>query len=119
MSDHFIVAASMEGLTPKKDGSMSMRFTTYILSDEQKHVLLSMYGKSGFLHFKDGEIAPEEKEMLDSCDMELSDNKSMSQRLRNVMYRFWESKHKDYCDFKTLYQNEMMKLLTHYKDKID
>ena len=83
--NHIIIAASMEAMSPKKDGSVSLRFNTYIATDEQKHLLLKLYAKSGVLMFKDAEIAPEEEQMIKDIDADLVPRKSLSQRLRGAM----------------------------------
>ena len=48
---------------------------------------------------------------------ETDDLKSPSQRLRNTLYRTWETTKRE-KDFETYYREQMEKLINHYKEKL-
>lgn len=118
-SDYFIIAASFDRLSFKKDGTLSLGLGTYILAEDQKQAISSMYGQSGFLMFKTGEITPDEEDMIKNIDADLQPNKSKSQRLRAVLYRVWEKEFAKHCTFDTYYMNVMEELIEKYKERLN
>jgi len=114
-----ILPASFDRASLKKDGSMNLGFGTYILSPEAKGIIVSLYGKEGFLMFKEGSVIPEEKEIMDKLDADLAPPKSQSQRLRGILWHVWEKNHKNYVDFDSFYMTETERIINHYKDKLD
>lgn len=56
--------------------------------------------------------------LLDDEPIE-SGEKSMSQRLRAVLYRLWEQDKGDYTSSVLHYQSEMERIISHYKKKLE
>jgi len=53
-------------------------------------------------------------------DMEIDqEGKSPSQRLRNVLYRYWEQTENDYSDFNMYYHWILDQIIQKYKDKLE
>ena len=73
----------------------------------------------GVFYFRGDEaINQKEIEELDNIDVDLYDEpKSLSQRLRNVLYVVWKSQG-ELGDFKDNYKLQMERLINHFKDKL-
>lgn len=74
----------------------------------------------GILYFKAGETMEQsELEELESIDLDLYDQpKTQSQRLRNVLYKLWESQGSN-GDFKTFYKQKTEQVISHFKNQIE
>ena len=101
----------------KKDRSVSITFTTNLEQSTQDFMEIDeLDGANGILYFSDrGNLTDEEVKMIDEVDIEI-EGKTKSQRLRNVLYVYCEQQGEDFKDF---YDNEMEKIIQHYKDKLD
>ena len=93
----------------------------YLISDknEEKLVILNLIGKIGWSLFK------EDTKDYDEVDVPKENSgydkgKTPAQRLRAVIYVFWE-KHKknDYPDFNDYYEKQLETLIIQYKNKIE
>lgn len=111
-------ASSIDSVRPLKDGTMSLIFHTQELGDEEKLVILNLLGKFGWLLFK------EDSKGFDDSDVPREDsgygeNKSPSQRLRAVIYVYWEQNKKEaFPDFEVYYRRQMEALIGQYKEKL-
>lgn len=114
-----ILAGALTSYRPKVDGSFSLSFSTYILSEEAKIQIMKMHNASGVLLFTDKDkVEQDDIDMIDNIDIELGNKKSQSERIRNIYYRIWEQDFKEHIDFKTYYINETNKVIQHLKSKI-
>jgi hypothetical protein len=99
---------------PTPDGGMRIRLETNELSDDEKIVLLKYNNTFGHFLFKPNTFQDSDIPK-DNADMKC---KSPSQRLRSVLYLlFMESGGKPE-DFSAHYNQEIEKIITHYKSKI-
>jgi len=75
----------------------------------------------GALYFKgDGEITQAEKEELDALQTDVYDNpKTSSQRLRNVLFKWWKQDQQGFDGFPDFYRHHMTKMIEHYKAKLE
>jgi len=76
----------------------------------------------GVLYFRPGDesMSDEEVDVLDSVDVDVYDKpKTQSQRIRNVLYKMYESNDEGFEDFKKFYQHYTEKIISHLKTKID
>lgn len=111
------IAATVDGISPLKDGGMSVRFHTQEMPDESKLLLLNSLQKFGWLLFK-----PEEKPFnpadVPKYDPQKWDEiKSPSQRLRAVLYIFWEQSDRQ-KDFDTFYRQAIEIFISNVKAKL-
>lgn len=114
-----ILAGALTSYRPKVDGSFSLSFSTYILSEEAKIQIMKMHNVSGVILFTDRDkVEQKDVDMIDNIDIELGNKKSQSERMRNVYYKIWEQDFKEHIDFKTYYINETNKIIEHLKNKI-
>lgn len=105
----------------KKDKSVSITFITQLEQSSEEFMNIDkLTNSSGVLYFKsDGDLTDEELKAIDVVKIE-SEGKSKSQRLRNVLYRFYEQKIKPHNKgFIIFYANEMERIIEHYKSKLD
>ena len=86
MNYMFQAPSMIESISTRKDGTMKLVVGTQELPSDQKAVLMDLHNKIGWFLFSEADITladiPEEKP-------EFSDRKSDSQRLRNVLYVYW------------------------------
>ncbi len=87
MDKAFQTASIIESISTRKDNTLKIILGTQELSAEQKAQLMDLHNKIGWMLFKESEIQvtdiPEETP-------EFANSKSDSQRLRNVLYVYWE-----------------------------
>lgn len=109
-----LLPASMDGVNPLKDGSLSMRFHTQELSVEDKVIIMEFLPSQGYLMYKENKIKAEE---IPEYDAEFDEFKTPSQQFRAILFRLWEATGQEQ-DFLTYYRRLMERLTQHYKDKI-
>lgn len=96
--------STIESVSTRKDNTLKLVISTQELSGEEKAKLMDLHNKYGWLLFSEDELTqediPEEKP-------EFGNMKSDSQRLRNVLYVYWEKigKKGDFEHFKRRWYN--------------
>lgn len=91
--------ATIEKLATRADNTIVITVSTQELPPEESAVLFSLKGKLGWCLFS--EVTLEEKDIPEATP-EFKGDKSPSQRLRAVLYRYWEkntSKAKPFDEF--------------------
>jgi hypothetical protein len=113
-----LLAVVLENYRPRKDGSVSLSFSTQELTSDKVMQIHAMLNSYGAIHFKAGEKLNEEDiALIDGVDLDLGNGKSQSQRLRGVLYRLWEQSGK-VGEFKDFYRVHTEKIIEHYKTKL-
>jgi len=114
-----IQVAQLDGYSPRKDRTVSIRFVTQELTPAQVMEIHEMLDTFGILYFRAGEKMPQQEiKELDKIDLDLYDQpKSQSQRLRAVLYKLW--KQDEVGKFKDFYKIQTDKIIEHYKTKLD
>jgi hypothetical protein len=110
----FTSAAILTVGAPTNDGGMRIRLETNELKDEEKIILLKYNNTFGYFLFKPNAFQDSEIPK-DNADMK---NKSPSQRLRSVLYLLFMEAEGKPEDFPAHYNQEVEKIITHYKTKI-
>jgi hypothetical protein len=105
----------------KADSSLNINFVTSIEQDSN-HLkeLDELVKQSGVLYFAPNENAINEDVIkeLDNAKLDMPKQKSPSKRLMNVLYVY--AKQNGYENgFPEFYENEMAKIISHYKDKLE
>lgn len=89
MGKTFKISAILDGVTPRKDGSLTLRFVTQEVSKDDKVIAMDYYQSMGHLLFSENEIdvseVPEGNAYIDG-------GKSPSQRLRDRLYVYYRQK---------------------------
>lgn len=121
MENKLLLPAALTNFRPKADGSYSLTYATYILSEEQKIQIMRMHNHSGILLFADKEEhSSSDIKMIDNVDVDLGNTKTPSQRLRSVIYLLHQQQGgEELMPFKDFYVNQMEKMINYFKSKLD
>ena len=115
-----IIPAILSSYQSLKDKTLKLVFETNEPTPEQLMSIAQLSQSFGFLAFKKDAFKTEEKAILQSLESGFEDTgKSKSKRLRNVLYRVYESNSEGYEVFDDYYNAKMEKLIDHFKEKID
>ena len=123
------IIVGLEGINSKKDNTFSLRFGTQELTETQKLDVIRAQNGFGILVFKYDKESLTDKEMkeIDNIDVDIYEkNKSQSERLRNVLYRFFEqtelqgheSKETIRHLFSDFYRTKTEQIISHFKSKL-
>jgi hypothetical protein len=115
VSKTFQIPSILDGISPLKDGGLSMRFHTNEVTDSEKLIALSFYQKFGWLLFQ-------EQEHDDSLELESvrrdTGGKTPSQRLRSVLYILYQQSGKTDQTFEQFYATQMEKFINRVKENL-
>lgn len=115
----FQVGSQVDGISPLKDGGLSIRFHTQELSDDQKVLLMSYYQKFGWLLFKEDEFKETDVPEKDT-DIEGRKVKRPSQRLRSALWVLGDKKGlKTPEEQDTFYKQQMERFIDKVKEQIE
>ena len=123
MEQVFQTPAVIQGISTLKD--KTVKFTTYVsleLPPEEMAKLFALEQKEGWFLFKENEITKDDIP-LEPVPVTKTE-KTPSERLRGVLYRIWEQQYpteEQRIKFTSFahYNNEMEKLIEHYKTKLN
>jgi|TARA_Y100000296_G_C5176928_1_gene260640 hypothetical protein len=110
----FQIPAILEGIGHLKDGSLSLRFHTQEIPDDEKLVLLSFFQAFGHLLFKENAFTDTDIPKEDASDRD----KTPSQRLRAVMFIMWKQQGSK-GDFDQFYNQKMNFIIDQFKLKLE
>lgn len=114
-ANHVKAWACLDTIATRKDGSLKVVFETQEVSAATGYSLINLRGQFGCLNF-----APEDREIEqpeNSIEGAKPNKKSESQKLRAVLYVWWE-KMGATGNFKRFYEMQMEKLIEHVKAKL-
>ena len=112
-----VFQAQIDSIRTLKDKSLKVTLESQELTPEIKARLMSFDGLIKVL-LSDTNISPEMITEVDNLQIEVGEKKSPSERLRNVLYRFWEQSPSGYDDFNLFYRNRMEKIIEQIKDRL-
>lgn len=115
------LAVVLDGYSPRKDKSVSLRFITQEQTPEGIALIHGFIDTYGFLYFKpEKALTSSEMDELDQMDTDLLDKgKTQSKRLKNTLYVLWEQKPEGYEEFPQYYKAKTEKIIQHFKDKLE
>jgi len=116
-----ILSAQVESILTRKDRTIKLTFGTQELRPNEAGVLFGLQNSLVNIAIKSADLSQSEINLLKESKIEIDDipeNKSPSQRLRNVLYRLWEQDKGGYDDFNLFYLNRIERLIEHYKEKL-
>lgn len=114
-----IIAAQIEGIATRKDGTILIRFGTQELAPDKAAELFGMGSSLCYVAIKAEDFGTVEIEHLESMEAELEKpGTSKAQRLRAVLFRYWEMDKQGYPDFAGFYLAKMEAITAHYKAKL-
>jgi len=119
MSDILQFPSQVESIRTLKDGSIKVDIETQELPPEDMTKLFEFKNKPIWIAFKETDIKYEDLDIKEPAP-EFKTDKSPSQRLRSVLYRYWEQKYSTaYTNFDDFYKKTVDQICKQYKDKLD
>jgi len=91
---------------------------TQELTEEQVISLINLNRKSGWFIFKENPLKEEDILDIPEVGVEIKNDKTPSQRLRNCLYILWEQK-KPTKTFDEFYKRQMEKIISWVKEKLE
>jgi len=110
----FQVDAQLEGVSTRKDGSLTLRFSTQEVSAKGAGLIMTAAKGAPFGSMR---FAPENENDVPEVKSEAS-SKTPSQRLRAVLYRLWQQTGSE-DPWETYYYTCMEKLINQIKARLD
>lgn len=117
MKNKFQTASTIESVATRADNTIKVVIGTQELDPEQATALFALKGKVGWMLFKENEIV--EKDLPDEPAPEFENEKSPSERLRAVMWIYWDTKTKKEKTFEEFRREHMEKIIEFWKGKLD
>lgn len=111
----FQVEAILEGVTPLKDGGVSLRFHTNEVTKAQKVELIEYYQSFGWLMFAANE---HQESDIPKDNAKRDGGKSPSQRLRACLFVYWTQLGRK-GDFEAFYDQQLEKVINKVKENLD
>ena len=106
--------AIIDGIRAKKDKSLGLTISTPELTVQEKALFMELQGLNVTMLITPSDEPQLEEYKIDS-DLE---QKSQSQRMRNVLFILWKQNPKG-IEFQDFYKEQMEKLIEFLKSKID
>ncbi len=115
-----IIPSILESFASLKDKTIKIVFHTNELTPEQLTGIAFNIQKFGYLAFKEDTFKQTEKDVINKLESEYQDTgKSKAQRLRAVLFVYFQQEPKGYEVFDDFYNHYMEKLINHYKNKLE
>ena len=111
-------AAIVDGVTKKKDNTLSIKLGTQELSSSDTASLFDFGNAQIWVAFKEAPLNEQEIDMPEFIP-EFEGHKSYSQRLKEVLYRLWEQKSDKSKTSRQFYEDLMEKIIDNYKEKLN
>lgn len=116
MGKTFTIPAILDGITPRKDGSLTLRFVTQEVTKQDTIEAMDYYQSFGHLLFNENDIniaeIPEGNAILDG-------GKSPSKRLKDRMFVCYkENNVGDQTNFNKWYEQQLEKIGQQFLDRI-
>lgn len=115
MGKTFTIPAILDGVTPRKDGSLTLRFVTQEVTKADKIEAMDYYQSMGHLLFSENNISMSE---VPTGNAILEGGKSPSKRLKDRMFVCYKSTHDDSSNFDVWYVQQLEKVGQQYLDRI-
>lgn len=110
--------AYVEGISSRKDRTLKITLGTQELSKEDTAQLFDYANDLVWCALSETPMTDEDLNIPEALT-EFKTDKTPSQRLRGVLYRFWEQNHKGKVEWEVYYRTEMEKIINYLKDKLE
>jgi len=107
--------AYFENYTPKKDGSIGLRFSTQEMVDEDILNIHRMKGGFGWLLFAENEFSEKD---IPTFQAEEFESKTPSKRLHNTLYVFWKTYKEGEIEWEQFYKEKMEGIINEVKKRL-
>lgn len=116
MSDTFQIPAIIEGVSPLKDGGLSIRFHTNEVTTQEKVTVMEFYQKFGWLLFSEQEH--DEHMTLEEARRDTG-GKSPAQRLRAALFVLYKQSNRNDLTFEEFYLRYMEQFIDRVKENLE
>ena len=116
-----IIKAQADGIATRKDRTIKVTFSTQELKGKDAAKLLDLQNKLVTLGIAPNEITPDEIQLLQEAKLSIEDvpnGKSQSQRLRSVLYIYFEQNDTEFDTFDSFYTDYTNKIINNVKSKL-
>ena len=114
-----VIQSTIESVQTRKDKTLKITIGSQELNAEQMAELMSFNQSLAFTYISPKSITEAEKEAIDAVEVETpKQSKSQSTRLRNTLYKVWETTPTGIDEFNDYYKQETERIIEHYKEKI-
>lgn len=114
------IAVTIDSLRSRKDKTWSITLGTQELTPEDATEIMKLNGKLCFAGFKIDPFTQQEQDLIESLEGTPDLNaKSLSERLRNVLYVWWNQSPQGFKEFKDFYEHYMGKYIDNIKGKLE
>lgn len=115
-----VIQSTIESVQTRKDKTLKITIGSQELNAEQMAELMSFNQSLAYTYISPKSITEAEKEAIDAVEVETpKQSKSQSQRLRSVLFKIWETTRTGIDDKNKHYEQEMERIIEHYKSKIE
>jgi hypothetical protein len=115
-----VLAATIDTLRSRKDRTWGVTLGTQELTPEQATEVMKLANKLCFVSFKIDPFTNQEEQILASLEGEPDLNaKSLSERLRNVLYVKWTQTPQGFKEFKDFYEHYMNRYIDNIKNTLE
>ena len=112
-------SAMIDGVTKKKDGTLSIKLGTQELGPKDTAIIFDFGNKQIWNAICETELTKEQIEIPKEIQ-EFKNSKSSSERMRNVLFIYWQQFHKKtYPDFEDFRKMQMEKFIDAVKEKLN
>lgn len=111
-----ILPVIVDKIESLKDGSLKVTMETPELSSENAAALFEYRNKQVIAFLSETQVSPDQLNIKD-VSVEFKNDKTPSQRLRSVLYVYWEQ-NKPTQDFETFYSRKIEDFIKIVKDKL-
>jgi len=113
-----LLPGQIESIASRKDKTIRLTIGTQELNPNTAAEIFSMNQQFCYFAIKHESFMKSETELIDGLKADYNE-KTPSQRLRNILFRIYEQDNQGYKDFNTFYIAKMEQICEHYKSKID
>jgi hypothetical protein len=106
-------------IASRVDGSVTITLDTPELAPAKFGEIFALRTKQAFCYLKpDKNVTESEAKAIDGLQPEMTGGKTMSKRLRDVLYRAWEQDKKGYEDSELYYRYRMSQFIDMVKNEL-
>ena len=118
---NLILQATVENISTRADNTIKIVIGTQEMDADQSAKLFQFRNQIAKVLFSTDNISKPVKDTVieTAIDSDEPKGKSPSQRLRAVLFRYFEQGGETNVTFETYYQTEMEKIINHYKSKLE
>lgn len=114
--------AQIEGIQSRKDNTIKVVLGTQELKPSDGGKLLALSNKLCSIGIAPNDLTPKEIKTLQESRLSIDDvpnGKSLSQRLRGVLFVYWQQHDTGFEEFNDFYADYMEKRITNIKSKLE